>query len=751
MFKLNQALLTSYKLTFLVYFIFFAVVSSHFLLGDVVAPTRQETDIGIPAKNSPNLPIENPKFNDFPHSYIPAISEHLIGPRSGWLATWTNNNEAGRPTFHLGGFSSAYPLTWFITLFTQNPWYLITVFSLLSCFLAGIFIILLCKELNLVALAALVASTSFATSPFFMYWLTFPMYITAFCWSAGAMWALTRLVKKPSIFIWSVLAFCIYSLLMTASPQAVVYRAYFVCGFGMYLVYRLATNNRLGLLKFIGLTSSAIIVGAALAIPVYLDLAFANSESARIAADISFFTFVLPNLSNFTELVRFFVLGTVPELFGRPISPLFPLAYNGQSVTLIVIFFSVVSVLTRFKSTWGWWLAIAVLCLMAFIEPIFVFCVEYLGFNLSRNSPLGSILLPATLIVAYGVDALVKLDNTRLRLPIVIAASLTIVGIISIGLSYGLYQEIPISRRVLLALLCTTVLLALQYHKTRPTLLLLGLAIVVLTTSRPLILHQAPANIASDSTLVAMVRKNLPAGSRFAVASPALSVLHPNLNASFGLTSIHSYNSLSSTRYHRLINELGGEVITFGRWNNHIAPDYSSTAFWMSNISLMLSANQITHPNLELIGQESGVNLYRVVSTMGDSLQMVASLVDQNLDKISIKDPRLLSTYTPSKTVDKGDWLEYKIASIQPSVLVLSQKFHRDWTAEVLTPNGWRVAKVTEVNGVFQGVFLPAETSQVRLNFKPYSRYIWVGHFFWLFLILFLATKYINYCLKKIK
>jgi hypothetical protein len=260
------------------------------------------------------------------------------------------------------------------------------------------------------------------------------------------------------------------------------------------------------------------------------------------------------------------------------------------------------------------------------------------------------------------------------------------------------------------------------------------LVLVLATISYPLMLRQDPALIATTSPLVEKVRANLPAGSRYAAAAPGLSVLPPNLNAGLGLASVHSYNSLSSTRYHALIKALGGEMHTYGRWNGMISPDYNSAMFWMSNISLMLSPMKLTHENLAYLGEESGVHLHKVISRMGDSLQVTppTSTVAEDLH---IADPRLLPRHIPTKLLDQGDLLEFEVTSGAPSVLFLSQKFHRDWKAQVFDQSGWVPAKTTVINGVFQGVLLPQNAQRVRLEFKPYTRYAWVAHVFWLILL----------------
>lgn len=736
MFRPNRTLFLNYKIVFIAYYLlFFGLTLPYLLFGEVAAPHRHNIDIGaIDAKLNPGH-IENRKFSDYTNAYVPEISAHLKGARSSWLTVWTNQNELGRPSYQISGFSPAYVPSWVVAQLIADPWRFITALSLFTCFFAGFFVILFCREIGLSPLAGLIAGSSLAVSPLFLYWLTFPMFPAVWCWSAGALWAVTRLAKKPDLVGWSVLAFSAYSLLMTAYPQPVVFHTYILAGYGLYLAYRKQQLGALVAARFLALSATALIAGAALALPVYIDLANLSAESARVDPDPSFFTVVLPKFGTLAENLRFFVLGTTPELFGNPVGPGFPFSYDGLSVTPVVVFFAVIGLLVSYRQTWGWWLAIAVLCLLAFVHPLYVLSVKYLGFNLSRSNPLGSIMLPLTIIVAYGADALIKRSKPGELSRVVWFAVASVLAVIIVGLGFGLTQAISIRWGMVLAMLILVGLLAAQHQTTRPVLLIAALFTVLATVSYPLMLRQDPAQIATTSPLVEEVRANLPTGSRFAVAAPGLSVLPPNLNASLGLASVHGYNSLSSRRYHTLIKALGGEVQTYGRWNGAISPDYNSAMFWMSNIGLMLSSTKLIHENLEYLGEESGVHLHKVISRMGDSLQVASAQVSADTDGLQVADPRLLPRHAPLKQLDQGDLLEFEVTPGAPSVLVLSQKFHRDWQAQVFDQSIWAPAKTTVINGVFQGVFLPQNAQRVRLEFKPCARYAWVAHGFWLILL----------------
>lgn len=726
--------LTSYRVATALYVLLFGLLTlAYWGRGDVIASSRQFSALGG-LDITGAVQLENHKFGDFENGYIPEIWGHMYGARSGWLALWTGQNELGRPLYQISGFSEAYLPSWIIASLTGDPWRFITVLSLWTCFMAGLFFLLFCQEIGLSPLAGLVAGTSLAASPLFMYWLTFPMFPAVWCWASGALWAVTRLARKPDLLGWSVLAFSGYSLLMTAYPQPVVFHAYILGGYGLCLACREYRQGPVESIRFLALSASALLVGGALALPVYIDLAHISAESARVAPDPSFFTVVLPHLDSFGTAVRLFVLSTTPELFGNPIGSGYPFPYDGLSVTPLAIFLAVVGLLTVFRKTWGWWLAIVALCLLAFVHPLYVVGVKYLGLNLSRSTPLGSIMLPLSIIMAYGVDALARRTGRWELARAVWIAVAVVAVVIAIGLAFGLAHGVRIRWAMVLTMLVLAGLLATQAKANRPVLWILALVVVLLSISRPLMLRQDPSRIAKTSALVDKVRASLPHASRFAVAAPGLAVLPPNLNAELGLPSIHSYNSLSSRRYHVLIEALGGKVLIYGRWNGSIAPDYDSAMFWMSNIGLILSSAELHQSNLKDLGTVSGVHLYRVILRMGSALQVVLPQVAAGGDELQIADPRLLPAHVPSTLRDQGDRLEFGVTPGQPSVLILSQKYYHDWQATVFTPAGWVPAKTTAINGVFQGVLLPSGAQRVRLEFRPYARYAWIAHVFWLLL-----------------
>jgi hypothetical protein len=711
--------------------LFFALIHPFWMFGEVVAPYPLAAETGPPP--APSAYIENGKFFDYWHFFIPEIQSHVQASRSGWLALWTSTNELGRPLYH-GGFSGAYLPMWVLAKLTDNPARLLTLASLGLCFLAGLFLMLLCKELSLTPLAGLIAGASVAAAPLMMYWLTFPMFLAVVCWSAGALYALTRMARRIDLPGGAVLAFSCYSLMMTAFPQSVVFHAYLLTG---YLVWALRRRRKAAgtaaAVGYLGAVGVFGVAGILLSAPNILDIAGTASRSARLAPDMSFFMAMLPTIDSIATLMQTFATGTFPEIVANPVSPSFPLPYDGMSITPVILFLALFSLLRCLRETWGWWLAIVIVCAFAFVHPLYAFGVRHLGFNLSRDNPLDTLLLPLAIISAHGVHALTAQSPFRTA-----AVELSILGT-TVGFIAALcfYWTAGMNVRwdIAVAMLAVILLLAgCLVGSLRPFALIAALVLTGACTAFPLMLRRPATDLVRNSDLVEQVIAATPAGTRIALIAPDAGVLLPNANTIFGLASVHSYDSLSSHRYQALVRELGGETEQYGRWNSVIAPDFGSHIFWMSNIGLVISPKPILHPNLERFGVEGTLQLYRVRDSMGCCLQSPAAATAGSAGFSSTAREGI----RPVKTSDQGDVLEFEVHNYPDtdSVLTLSQQYHDDWRASVRTASGWQVARTVLVNGAFQGVVIPATSNLVRLEFMPFVRFAWIAHVVWVIVLL---------------
>jgi hypothetical protein len=731
----------SYGCAFAAYTMFFLLLASpYWLTGDVVAPHRYAKEIGANETTLYSLP-ENRKFADYSSAYIPEVTALHQGARSGWLPLWSNSNEFGRPLFHLSGFSPAYPPTWLIGRMVDSPHVIMTILSLGWCYLAGLFILMFCREERLAPLAALIAACSMATAPLFMYWLTFPMFPAVWCWMAALLWGITRLSRKIDGLGCGLVALSANSLLLTAYPQPVVYNAYILGSYSVVLAAQVYLRKNLdAALKFAIAAVGAAIVGILAAAPVYLDLLHTTLQSARVAPDEKFFTSILPVVDTLKSLSWFIALGTVPEIFGSPASSAFDLPYDGLSVPLLMVALSIVGLIMRPRKCSGWFIAAIAFLALVLFPNLYGFAVRNLGFGLSPSVPHGTLLLPVTIMAAYGADALLRSHlSDRITMAAASAASVTLI-ILVFGTTFGLAQGHNIAWPAVAAEATIIGLLAVQAIKPMPSAMVAALMLTVGTVCFPLLLRQSPRDIASTSPVVEMMRAELLDGGRYAMADPGVHILPPNLNGPLGLPSVHSYDSLSARRYHAHIAALGGEMLAYGRLNAQIKPDYGGAAFWMSDVALVLGATPIKHPNLIYIGEQKKAHLHRVRSRMGCcQIRSWRQKVEPH-DEIDVGDlrgdPASVQTAAATISSDHGDQLAVRVtggdSGAETSLLVLSRQYHRDWEAWSETPTGRVKAIPVAVNGMFQGVVLPRHTTTVNLQFIPYARYAWTSHVLWL-------------------
>jgi len=205
------------------------------------------------------------------------------------------------------------------------------------------------------------------------------------------------------------------------------------------------------------------------------------------------------------------------------------------------------------------------------------------------------------------------------------------------------------------------------------------------------------------------------------------------------LSSVHSYHNFTSFYYQNYLRQMGGKSVTFGRLNRTIAPDYGTIAVWMSNIGAVLSYAPIDDPHLVFVKKTGMATVYRVTNQMG-LFWRIPVYLRNHISDIRVDDYRNRSSQPITYAEYHGDrqLVHYPATDIS-TLMVLSQQYDELWRAEVYDGNIWNPTRIVSVNGVFMGVYLPAQSTAIRLTYHTYMQYMWLSHVIWVIGLLSIA------------
>jgi len=737
-----------YGRCFLIYLIvFLAFFANACFHGRVLSPVRQAELVGL--ENPISAPqIENPKFSDYGTYGVPEATAFLEGKRSGWITTWTPYNELGRPTAHLSGISPAYLPNWFLSKLTDDPFKYVSTIAALAMFLAGAFAFLLALELALAPSAALVAAFAIGLSPTLIYWATFPMFAFAYGFTTGAMYGLARLIRRPDLLAWLILAFSTYSLLMAAYPVMVVYNAYLGVGFFIYLARRksLLTRSRREQILLVASIASAVAFGVLAALPALIDTFHNTLQSARTHPDIGFFRAAILPLKSVADWSRFLAFWTFAQVGGNPASQSFPPQFIGRTIAPLAIF---LLCLPAWRRAWGWWLAALVLIVMEASPAAFEFAVTYLGIGISRSVPTVIAIIPLAMIAATNLDFYLRRPSRTTSdwlLPLSIAAllyALLLANSVWVAKVFGLH----IDRRALIAFAVYLPVMLLALRFCLPGVLIAVAVAHLVFFDQHMLLLQEREKIAQSTPATERLRSLLPDSSRFATFPTAAAFLPPNLNAQVLLASVHSYDSLSPLRYQALIKRLGGEVVVFGRINTSISPDAIGTPdFQLANIGAVITRDPLESTEVVLDSKFNGFLLYKVLQRWGafTTFDLNAVTIDGHSADVGHNSPS--GDLTSAVVSNQSDQIDLRLsyATEKPTLLVASQSYNTDWHAEARSENGWKPLETLTVNGAYEGAIIPTDVDAIRLSFKPWVRWAWLGHVAFCILAFITALKAIR-------
>lgn len=724
-----------YGRCFLVYvFAFVMLFASVFFGGEVVTPVRQGDFFAQPKDALTHRP-ENPKFSDYALYAIPEAEVFLHGKRSGWIATWDSFNELGRPTSHLSGLSPAYFPNWVLSKLTDDAFTYLSAIVWLQMFMAGAFAFLFARELQLRPYAALAAALALGVSPSLVYWATFPMFAGAYGWTVATLYAFLRWLRRCDLLAWSLLAFAVYSLLLTAYPVMVVYYAYLIAGFFIYRAVKhpLFPGSRCSLLVSLVGGAAAMLFGVLAALPALADTFITTLQSSRVHPDVEFFRIAIPPLETLADWQKFFAFWTFPQILGNPISATYPVQFNGRSLAPFVIF---LLCMARWRRAWGWWLAVGVLLVTEVFPPVFAFAVTHLGLGMSRSVPSVLAVIPLVAIAAIGMDALSRGKEGDFS----VVPRYWPVWLLPAGLYLMLLgNACVVAGELQLAIRWQTVLTLLAYLpvllfavRYRQPLLVIVVAIAHLWIfDRQLLLTQPRQSVVQTSSAAESLRASLANGGRLAVNASAGDFLRPNLNAQMRLPSVHSYDSLSPLRYRDLIPRLGGEVTTYGRNNLSIDEKYVGTIdFKLADIASLVSRHSIVSSLLAESAEIAGLHIYRVLNRSGRFVFFDVQPPQPLPPSLQVNQATPVHVSLAVSTVDNGDRIVVKFAdrTLQAMTMVVSQMFNPGWVAEGHAGDGWHKLLTIPVNDAFEGIVVPVGMDAVRLQFRPWVRWSWLGH-----------------------
>jgi hypothetical protein len=743
---------------------------------------QQQVISPIDVRLAANLPVTEADYNTssyFSDYVFYTAEEHMLmhAPRAGWLSTWSDMNQLGRPLSQLGGWNVSYVLTWVLRIWIDNPYVFFTVNFVLYTYLAGLFALLYVRQLLHHTGLALLAAYLIIASPFFFYWNTYLTFVATTCWALALLCGFLWLRNKPSWQPVLLLAFAVYSLLSMGYQQMIIHLGYIFVGYVVYLLWQLR-DNRQRFWQFIGYAIGAMVMGIVMAVPVYLDtIQAATLATVRQTLSAEYFYDVMPYFNGVTELFRAGLNYVLKDIF-VPVDDFntqtYP--YRGGYTSLFVCMLVLIGAIWRWRDTWGWsvWVVIAVL--FSFSRTAFVFGYEQLHLpQLSRAVMFygAGQQVPELILAVYGAHVLLHDAVTRTTKILLGAVWLGVTLIVSATMFMTVrdvdFQWIFMGSEFfvvfeLVIVGCLLVMALIDAPRIKMAIMFGVLSIQLVWLLQPLLLTKSITAIATTSPSTEVIRQTLQPGERMAMVDELDSELANqratyneltpfglNYNAVLNLPQLGTYYPLQSKYYVTLMKRFGVNYDYYNPYIRKIALPMPENDQWMANIRTIVSKNPLTDSNLTLTARTDGFipfYVYTTPATMGCCLQVplrdVRIVPSAQQDEYWIDTPKAPTNRQLQKSEDQGDRFVVPVTeSTNENIIVFSQIYYAQWYARVRTATGWQDAPTVVVNAAYQGVLIPAGTQEVIMEFRPWAYWSIIPNIFWLGCLLVLFGRWV--------
>jgi len=701
-------------------------------LGHVIYPhdNAQESGRALEADYEASGYASTHRLDDQSTAYIPELAHALDDDHSSWIATWNPHNELGRPLLQHFATGRAWVVGNAVSFFTRDPFRFYTWMALLAVCSAALFAYGFFTERALHPLAALVGALSISVGPFAVGWQTLPMLPWDFAWVFCVLWGIERWLKRPSVWNGGAIVFAVHSLLLAGYPQHIVFLGWSIAGFVLWRVWterdagrRLRTLAAFGGLAFAGLVT---------ALPVLADLFTELSRSVRSDVTDELALAAVTRVEEPSDLWLSLLRSFDIYIGGHPFSPDFSRwlgVFRGYlfSPFYVGLLFLAPLVIARRKEA-IWWLACFVLAMVAnHSVAVYQLGVDWLGMSFSDLPPIAGALLPAAVLSALVVDAVLR-DGLPRWAPFL--AAVPAVSCLVLVQSLG----VELDRFYMGLSAAAAIGVCLFASKPRAMTLLPFALLVVFHYGRALLITRPRAEISTDSALVTDLRERLADGSRYAWIGPRKGLLlNPNQEALLGLSSIHSYYSLQDRGFASWAAKLSG--LEGAGYNRRFLKVAGTAAVAQgdlveANVSHYLS----TVPLGAALGEEvARFGPVRVTEAKRQSNRATRIATDEYyFDRSTGYQFQYGLLLDPNKAVElePGRSDHVTLESCERGLLVLSTGYHPNWEAFV---DGERAAVIAIGQEFFGpprltllGLEVNSDSARVEFRYKPQVRHAWL-------------------------
>lgn len=686
--------------------------------GHVLLPHDNGFAMGVGTKSD----IRMRKFDDIPNFFIPNIWHQTQGTGT----SWNPHVELGMPV-GFGIYGQASVAVWLAALFTDDPFRIHALISLLMVVLLATFSYLYLRGEGLLPAACFIGSIGIALGTRTAYWFGFAQFLA---WVAGAMallWVVSAFVRSRNVWWFLGIVAATYFTLTTGRPQAIVKALYFLVPYFAYQTIRHHEAWRDRLLTCMGWTAAATL-GAVCALPRHLDLLNKALSSPRLSAPTDYF---LKPTSESGWLAD--AAGTLSRLWDPwlqwDLSSVYPLNFNGMSFTPIYCLLFALGLTHKKVRQRRIFVSFVLLFLaMEIYRPLHEVFVTYLGFGFQRSNPIGGTLIPFFLFCGFAVDAWLRDRPNGSWSRTLIALGLCLGVAILVALADGV--EAPNWRLSILVTAAITgltlALVRLRTHRSHVALLLgiLYLALYVIPLRHTISIE----DLRFESPLLREVKASTEGGYRYAVFGNQRT-LPSNQEVVHGLRSIHVYDPLMTQQYAEFAATISDSGL-LSKYGKHFRALKSrdklqADAFSYTGVNTIVAKRPLDLPGWTM--KRVGRHLVHVANKAPVLHCRLASFTVLDAGDVEVD-----GALTPDRCLPltakalTSDQLNFSIPDVKQSTLLfVSAQYHPAWRAWC----GEKKMETMRINGFYQGVRLPNQCNELVLEFPQTGRLAWVPAF----------------------